>query len=466
MPMSQSGMEMCQAVRRIARGARDAVPGMVVTLVVAAALAGCSSDSLPSMPKIDDLNPFVKKEVPLPGKRVAITSSTDKLTGELALADRALSIPPPQSSEVWAQPGGLATNTPGHLLLGGSLRQIWSGDAGEGSSKRAKVTASPVVADGYVFTLDAAAGVRAFSASSGSVAWRAALVPEGRNGSDGFGGGIAYEGGKLYVATGFGDVTALEAATGKVVWTKPVGAPIRSSPTVSADRIYLVTIDGRFYCLSSNDGSELWSYRGVPEKTSIISNPSPAVEGELAIAPFPSGEVVAVRLATGKVAWVENLTRTRLDSGLTTMTDAARPSIAGGIVYSVGHGGRMVATQMKTGERIWSLNIAGTQMPWVAGETIYVVDTSGQLLAVTARDGKIAWTAKLPGATVWSGPTLAGGTLWLTSNKGQLVGVEALTGKVTSTVSIGAPSYIAPVVAGGRLFVLTDSAKLIAYTGG
>lgn len=439
---------------------------LAVLLLTTVLLAGCSGDSLPSLPKIGDLDPFAKKEKPLPGTRIAIAPTADKVTGSLALADRPLTIPPPRGNDTWAQPGGEANNAPGHLSIGASLKQVWSSDAGEGSSKRSKVTASPIVADGRIYTLDAAASVRAFSAGSGAQAWRTSLVPDKRTGTDGFGGGIAHDGGKLFVATGFGQVSALDPASGKVLWQKSVGAPVRSSPTASADRVYVVTTDGRLYCLSAADGAELWSYRGVPEKTSIISNPSPAVDGDLVMAPFPSGEIVAVRVASGQVAWTENLSRTRTASGLTAMTDAARPAVDGGVVFSVGHGGRMTAVQSKTGERIWANNVAGTQMPWVAGETLYVVDTGGQLLSVNRRDGAIAWTVKLPGATTWSGPTLAGGVLWLTSNTGQLVSVEALTGKVVATVSIGAPSYIAPVVAGGRLYVLTDTARLVAYSGG
>jgi hypothetical protein len=52
--------------------------------------------------------------------------------------------------------------------------------------------------------------------------------------------------------------------------------------------------------------------------------------------------------------------------------------------------------------------------------------------------------------------------LWLTSNTGQLLGADAATGRVAATMDIGDPVYIAPVVAQGRMFVLTDTAKLIA----
>ena len=151
-----------------------------------------------------------------------------------------------------------------------------------------------------------------------------------------------------------------------------------------------------------------------------------------------------------------------MSSQLDSLTDAARPAIDSGVVFAVGHSGRMVATQAKNGERLWSLNVAGTQTPWVAGETVFVVDTSGQLMALSRRDGKVQWTTQLPSAKVWSGPTLAGGALWLTSNKGVLISVDAVTGKVDGQLELGEPVYIAPVVALGKMFIVTDKARLIA----
>ncbi len=84
-------------------------------------------------------------------------------------------------------------------------------------------------------------------------------------------------------------------------------------------------------------------------------------------------------------------------------------------------------------------------------------------MAITRNDGKIQWATKLAGNATWSGPVLAGSRLWLTSSKGQLASVEAANGKVASTQDLGSPIYIAPVIAGGRMYVLTDNAKLLAF---
>jgi outer membrane protein assembly factor BamB len=448
---------------RVQRAQRTAL--VIVATSVAALLTGCSGDSLPSMPKIGDLNPFAEKQKPLPGKRIPVIQAAEKIPGELASADRPITLPPARANEGWTQPGGQANNAPGHLALASAVRQTWSADAGTGSSSSGKLTASPIVYDGRVYTLDAAARVSAFALAGGSAVWRANITPDKEKSEKGYGGGIAADNGRIYAATGFGTVVALDPQSGKKLWEKALGVPVRSSPTAAADRVFVATTEGRFVCLNGADGTEVWSFRGLPEKTSLVSNPSPAVDGEVVVVPYPSGEVVALRISDGTQVWQESLARTRSASNIASMNDAARPAIDSGMVFAVGHGGRMIATQQKTGERLWSLNVPGTQTPMVAGESVFVVDTSGQVLAITRRDGKIQWTTQLAGGATWSGPTLAGGYLWLASNKGQLVSVEAATGKLTTTQELGGPVYIAPIVAQGRMFILTDKARLIALGG-
>jgi outer membrane protein assembly factor BamB len=435
---------------------------------------------MPSLPKVSELNPFKEKVPPLPGKRIAVIPSQDKMAGELADGSSPSTLPPPHANDSWAQPGGEPNNAPGHLELAGTVREAWSADAGKGSSKIGRISASPIVYDGRVYTLDADGKVSAFAISGGSAVWTATLEPSAENkggssfsagsffslgGEDGgaYGGGIAADGGRIYAASGYGNLIALDPASGKRLWEKSLGAPVRASPTAVAERVFVVTTEGRFFCLSGIDGTELWSVRGLPQTASLGLNSSPAIEGEVVVVPYASGDLVALKIADGSAIWSENLSRSRTTSQLASMSDAARPAIDGGTVFAVGHGGRMVATQAKSGERLWSLNVPGTQTPWVAGDAVFVVDTSGQLMAITRRDGKVQWTAKLPGASTWSGPTLAGGALWLVSSKGQLIGVDAATGRAGTPMDLGSAVYIAPVVAQGKMFVLTDNAKLIAF---
>ncbi len=449
----------------------------------ACVLAGCSSDSLPSLPDVGKLNPFKETQAPLPGRRIPVLPANEKVPGELADASSPIVIPPPVANEDWSQPGGTPSNVLGNLALSTAPREVWRSSAGSGSSGKGRVIASPIVSGGRVFTLDAEGNATAFSVSGGSQIWSQSLAPTppqtaqaggfssfstgslfslGGGDGGGYGGGLAADNGRLYGATGFGAVIALDPATGKRLWEKNLGAPVRSSPTAVADRVFVLTTEGRFYCLSGVDGAELWSARGLPSQASLSLNASPAVDGEIVAVPYPTGDVLGLKILDGSPVWSESLTRTRSESQFASMTDAARPAIENGVVYAIGHAGRMTATNTKTGERIWSLNAPGTQTPWVAGESVFIVDTRAQIMAVSKRDGKIQWTTKLPASGAWSGPVLAGNQLWAVSSKGLLAAIDPMAGRVLGQQEVGSGSYIAPVVAGGRMYLLTDDAKLIA----
>jgi len=193
-----------------------------------------------------------------------------------------------------------------------------------------------------------------------------------------------------------------------------------------------------------------------------LSNVSPAVAGDTVVVPYPSGEIIAYNISAKRSVWADSLSRTRGGSSLASLSDPARPVIDRGVVFAVGNSGRMIATAQKTGERLWTKTVHGTQMPWPAGDLVYVVDINGVLMALTRKEGKVRWLTELPRTSRWSGPVLAGGRLWLASAEGIMISVDAKTGSIMSQRDLDAPIFIAPIVASGRMFVLTDKARLLA----
>ncbi|MDZ4790090.1 MAG: PQQ-binding-like beta-propeller repeat protein [Hyphomicrobiales bacterium] len=438
-------------------------PAVRIACILAAVslLAGCGGSS-PSLPSLGGI--FDEKEEVLAGKRVAVLQTTEGgETTASATAKEPVSLPSAIVNASWSQPGGAATNAPGHLSVSGSTASSWRSDAGEGSSKRGRLTAVPVVADGKVFTLDTEGNVSAFSASGGSRLWRVSLRPDNEKARAGFGGGLAYDGGRLFAATGFGIVYGLDPSSGKTVWTKSLVVPIRNSPTATAGKVFIVNVESQLYALNAADGAEVWSSRGLPEIATMLSNVSPAVSGSVVVVPFASGEIAAFDVSTGAPQWTDSISRTSA-AGTTfaAIGEPARPAIDGTTVYAMSRSGRLIATAKSNGERLWSRDISGSQTPWIAGDNVFVVDVTGKVMALSRKDGKTRWTSDLPDAKNWSGPVLASGKLWLASDKGLLVGVDAVTGAIASKADLGAPVYISPVVANGKLYVLSDKASLIA----
>ncbi len=438
--------------------------GLVFTAAVLG-LAGCEAAGLstPSMPSIPGVSSLFGESAPppMPGHRISVLSSGETTGATAAVeAKEPVLIPAPHVNQSWSQPGGVASNSPGHLAFSGVGKRLWRGDAGSGSSSSGRLTAIPIIYGGKVFTLDRKGLVTAFSMNGGEL-WHVSLKPEDEKASSGYGGGLAAEGDRIYAASGFGTVTAL-STSGKPLWTKNLGVPIRTSPTASGGKVFIVNTESQLFALSGADGREVWSVRGLPEGAEILTNVSPAVSGNLVVVSFSSGEVMALDAKSGQQKWVDSVSGGGAATTITSIGEAARPVIDGNMVLAASQSGRLIATRVATGDRMWSRDLRSDQTPAVAGDSVFLVDTGGHLYALARKTGKVRWVTALPQARIWTGPALAGGKLWVVSNKGLMLGVDARTGQIATKADLDTAVYIPPAIANGRMFVLTDKARLIA----
>ncbi|WP_310497300.1 PQQ-binding-like beta-propeller repeat protein [Sandarakinorhabdus sp.] len=431
-------------------------------MILSLALAGCGV-----FKKID------KKRTPTIGERIPILSFETKAEAESELKDVTIVLPSPQPNADWSQPGGSQAKSGGHVALGDNIAPVWSASIGSGSSGTARLNSAPVVGGGRVFTMDITGTIRAFDAKTGSVAWSHDLRIPKKSVRTAFGGGVSFGDGRVFAASGQGLAAALDAATGKLLWEKPLGEPLRGSPAVSGNRVFVLTQDNQLFAMNAETGDSLWNITGTVEVASILGAGAPAIALETVVAGFSSGELNALRAENGRTVWSDQLARTGRSTAMAALADIdASPVIDRGRVYAIGHGGRMVALELATGQRVWERNFAGTSTPWAAGEFIYIVTIEGEVLCLTRGEGKVRWVIQLEqfrkakkkkGPLQWQGPILAGEKLWVTGSNQTMLAINPYNGKVERTIKLSGPAYLAPVVADNMLYLLTDDGKLTAY---
>ena len=148
-------------------------------------------------------------------------------------------------------------------------------------------------------------------------------------------------------------------------------------------QLYVMSQDSQLYALRATNGETLWSEAAALELAGVFGTSSPAVAQGTVVAGFASGDLNAYRYENGRVVWDDQLSRTSISTSVGTLSDIdADPVIDGGRVYALGQGGRMVALELVTGQRLWELNVAGISTPWLAGEWLFVVTDDARLVSI------------------------------------------------------------------------------------
>src|ERR687890_399046 len=142
--------------------------------------------------------------------------------------------------------------------------------------------------------MDAYGRVTALDATNGRRRWEADTRPR-RDRDGALGGGIAFDGGRLFSVTGPPPALAIDAADGSIGWRVALPAPARGSPTVAGGRVLVPTVENQLVALSVEDGRRLWTYRGQPTVTMTLGLPAPAVGGDIVVTGFAPGELAAGR---------------------------------------------------------------------------------------------------------------------------------------------------------------------------
>jgi outer membrane protein assembly factor BamB len=279
----------------------------------------------------------------------------------------------------------------------------------------------------------------------------------------------------VFATDGLGDVVAFDANSGAEVWRVKPGGPLRGSPTIGIDQLYVLSQDNQLFALSTADGSQKWTASGSLESQGVFGVAAPAVARSTIVAGFSSGELNAYRYENGRALWGDALSRTSISTSVSSLSDIdADPVIDQNQVYALGQGGRMVALDLTTGQRIWEQNFAGISTPWLAGEWLFVVTDESKLYCLQRTTGKVRWISQLrafkvdkkkkkSGALTWYGPVLAGGRLVLTNSLGEVVFVNPGDGTVGQTIDNKDGFSIGPVVANSTLYTLDEKGRIAAY---
>ncbi len=316
--------------------------------------------------------------------------------------------------------------------------------------------ASAVTANGSVYFVSGG-GVYAVSAADGSTLWQ--YPADGKSGTL-FAATPAFADGFLYAADDNGQVTKLDAATGKAVWKAKLDGALRSSPVVNDGVVFFGSGNTHCYALSADTGQILWD---VTTGGAVLT--SPVIAGGLVVFASSDDTVYSLGARTGRKAW----------SVPYDADPSLVPLVYDGRVLLVTAGDTVYSLDPASGRQRTTLKLPTTVLipPTVSTDATYIVTQSNALYAL-GTGGRQQWKTTL-GAAPTAPPLLAGSLLLVTTQPGIVSGYEAASGRlvwryaVQATATDSQPKaasvdvFSAPIVADGTLYVVGDDGTLSAF---
>lgn len=337
------------------------------------------------------------------------------------------------------------------------ISRSWSAATG-GGDEVLRLGLRPAVEDGRVYAAGHGGDIRALELGSGRSVWRTPTDLE-------LSGGPAVGDGLVVAGSTGGEVVALEVATGKELWQAAVGGEVLTAPAIGAGLVVVRTVDGRLRALKVADGAEAWSYEQPVPRLTLRGNGAPVIAGDMVVAGFDNGKVVALALASGDLLWTATIAPSRGRTEIERLVDIDSPiSIIGQDVYVVGYQGRVAMLALESGQLWWGRDLSSYRGLAADAENLYVTTADSTVVALRRRDGTEVWRQDQLLRRALTAPALQGATLVVGDFDGYLHWLDVATGKVLGRAKSGSGRVSnAPLAAGELLLVQTDSGDVQAY---
>lgn len=283
---------------------------------------------------------------------------------------------------------------------------------------------TPTFADGVIYAASRLGKIHALDAATGTVRWQVDLqVTAGKTKNDwGLSGAPLVVGDRVFLNYGNG-ATALDRATGKLVWT--LGGGDRNSfgsPVMFENQgtpLLLMHMKKELLGVSTVDGKEIFRHRFGKGFETHCADPVLVPNGIFISSGDDGGEVVSVSTKGARRVWK--------NTNLGTFTGTA--VYRDGYLYGLDAGGYKRANQqlrcisVQDGTISWALPGYGQGSLIAAGDRLIVLSDQGELSVVRASPakGEILASAQVLGGKCWTQPALANGRLYLRNAKGDLV---------------------------------------------
>lgn len=331
---------------------------------------------------------------------------------------------------------------------------------------------------------------------AGRLVWQAQL------GRMGYGMTAVARDGLFYVASGDGDLRALKADTGEVIWRNQAGTPIAAGvgaderfatlvsrdnevitydngreawrkrvpsavvtpPVVAGERVFVMSVDRVVHAFDAVDGRRLWVLQRPGDALTLSqAGVLTYVGNTLLVGQGP--RLLGVDPTKGTVQWDVPLATPRGSNEVERLADLIGPAVrVGERVCARAFQSAVGCADAVRGAQLWTRNVGGAQAVGGDAERVYGADASDRISAWRANNGDVLWSTEKLLYRGLSGAVAVGPVVVFGDSEGYVHFLSGATGEQQLRLPTdGKPILGTPVVSGNTLLVVTQEGGLFAF---
>ena len=352
------------------------------------------------------------------------------------------------------------------------VTRLWRTSVGDGAGESG-VRLRPSVADGVLYADSTDGKLAAIDANTGKTLWSKSSRTHGWFGwgdkkrKDAmYAGGPVVVGDLLAVGTLDGHVYGVNAKDGAPRWEAELDSEVLASPAVAGDLVVVRTEDGRVYGLDAATGKRRWVYdQGNVPLLSLRGNGGLLVANGVVFFGSDDGKLDALRLDNGSKLWEQRLASGEGRTEIDRLDDADGSVLLDGTtLYAAAYHGNLAAVDGPSGRPLWTHPFSTFVSLALGGNAIYGVDDNSQVWAFDKSGGADIWKNAALKYRWLTGPAVQGDYVVVGDLDGYVHWLQTGDGALAARERLSSKAIRAqPLVVGDTVYVEDVKGHIGAY---
>ena len=352
------------------------------------------------------------------------------------------------------------------------VTRLWHTKIGDGAGESG-ARLRPTVVDGVLYADSTDGKLAALDANTGKTLWSKSTSTHGWFGwgdakrKDAlYAGGPAVSGDLLAVGTLDGHVYAVNAKDGSPRWEAELDSEVLTSPIIVDGLVIARTSDGRIYGLDSKSGERRWVYdQGTVPLLSLRGNGPLLSANGVVFFGSDDGKLVALRQDNGSKLWEQKLSSGEGRTDIDHLNDIDGAVLLDGTtLYAAAYHGKLMAVDGPSGRPLWSHPFSSFSTLAVSGNAIFGVDDQSQVWAFDKSGGADMWKNSALKYRWLTGPAVQGNYVVVGDSEGYVHWLQTGDGALAARERLSKKAVRAqPLVVGDVVYVEDVAGHIGAY---